>query len=213
MGDSCGFAGSGNAAGCGYRAPWENRRWEYSLDNQHLAHRFTANFIWDLPFGTGRRWGTDWGGASNAILGGWSMSSIFTFTSGQPRTVTDSKGLSNTGGHQRADQVDEANLPGSERTIERWFNTDAFAQAPEFTHGDAGRNTVFEPGYQNMDFALFKRFFIKEGIHVQFRFEAFNFTNTPPFGGPNTARGNKSFGIISSAGRPRNLQLGLKLVF
>ncbi len=213
IGDSCGFAGSGNAGGCGYRDPWENRRWERSLDNQHLSHRFAANFVYQLPFGTGRRWGADWGGLPNAVLGGWSLASIFTVTSGQPRSVTDSKGQANTGGALRPDIVGEVNLGSSERTIDRWFNTDAFESAPGFTHGDAGRNVVFEPGYENMDFAMYKRFTVTEDVAVQFRFEAFNFTNTPHFGTPNTALGNNSFGRITGAGRPRNLQFGLKIIF
>ena len=65
----------------------------------------------------------------------------------------------------------------------------------------------------NFDLSVYKNFAITEGTRVQFRFEAFNSFNTPAFGVPNVQAGNNNFGLISSAGRPRNLQFGLKFIF
>jgi hypothetical protein len=65
----------------------------------------------------------------------------------------------------------------------------------------------------NLDFATFKRFQITERVATQFRFEAFNFLNTPAFNNPNSEVGNVNFARITSAGRPRNLQFGLKVIF
>ena len=69
------------------------------------------------------------------------------------------------------------------------------------------------PGRAQWDFSAYKQFRMGEKYSVQFRLEAFNVTNTPQFAFPNTQVGNRNFGIISGAGRPRNLQIGLKLIF
>ncbi|MCY4534188.1 MAG: hypothetical protein OXB91_02405, partial [Bryobacterales bacterium] len=95
----------------------------------------------------------------------------------------------------------------------RWFNTDAFERNNDFEYGNAGRNILLGPGVANWDFAVYKRFWITEGHSLQFRFESFNFTNTPLFGFPNSEVGNNNFGRITGAGRPRNLQFGLKYIF
>ncbi|MPY90139.1 MAG: hypothetical protein GEU99_19720 [Luteitalea sp.] len=212
IGDSCGFAGSGNAAGCGIQDP-NNLRAERSLDNQHMAHRLVVSSIWELPFGQGRRWGSSWGAVPNAVLGGWSVGGIFTATSGQPRSVTVQGNPANTGDLNRPNLIDDPLLPRGERSIDRWFNTDAFVRNDPFTFGDAGRNIILDPGMVNLDFAAYKQFQITEALRIQLRVEAFNATNTPHFDGPNTALGSPTFGTITSAGRPRNLQFGLKLIF
>jgi hypothetical protein len=69
------------------------------------------------------------------------------------------------------------------------------------------------PGLVNFDLAIYKQFRVTESKHFQFRAEAFNAFNTPSFSPPNAQVGNPSFGVISSAGRPRNLQFGLKFIF
>ncbi len=212
MGDSCGFAGSGNAGGCGVQNPRDLRA-EYSLDNQHMPHRFVTSSIWELPFGQGRRWGSSWNGIADALLGGWSVGGIVTITSGQPRTPTVRGNPSNTGDDDRPNLLGDPILPRGERSIESWFNTDVFVPNEKFSYGNAGRNIIFEPGNANVDFAAYKRFFIQEDMAIQFRFEAFNFFNTPHFGSPNTQVGNRNFGRITGVGRPRNLQFGLKFIF
>lgn len=212
MGDSCGFAGSGNAGGCGIQDP-NNLQAEWSLDNQHVPHRAVVNAIWELPFGRGRAWGAEWGPVSNAVLGGWSVAGILTATSGQPRSVTVQGDPANTGGINRPNLVGDPTLPRGERTIERWFNADAFVRNDPFTFGNAGRNIIIDPGRVNLDLAAYKQLQLTDGVRMQLRFEAFNATNTPHFGAPNTVLGNPNFGTITSAGRPRNLQFGLKLIF
>lgn len=82
-----------------------------------------------------------------------------------------------------------------------------------FTFGNAARNLVEAPGVVNSDFAVYKYFRISEGKRLQFRSEAFNLFNTPQFEVPNAQIGNPNLGRISSAGRPRNLQFGLKFLF
>ena len=86
--------------------------------------------------------------------------------------------------------------------------------APQFTLGDSSRNPVRGPGYRNLDLALIKRTPIGSGrTTLELRVEAFNLTNTPPLGAPNGVLGSPGFGSITSAGDPRVVQLGLKVIF
>ena len=212
IGDLSGFAGSGSAVNSDIQNP-RNLRAERSLDNQHVAHRFVASYIYDLPFGEGRRWGASWNPVAGALLGGWTISGINTLATGQPMGLSVRGDPANTGQLNRPNVVGEGLLSRDERTLDRFFNTSAFVANDPFTYGNAGRNILFEPGLVNWDFAVFKKFTITERVTMQFRFESFNFTNTPDFGAPNAEVGNDLFGVITSAGRPRNLQLGLKFIF
>src|ERR1035437_7019125 len=94
-----------------------------------------------------------------------------------------------------------------------WFNTKAFAAQPANTYGNLGRNVLHAPGRTSLDLAIHREFTPREGMHLQFRFETFNLTNTPPFAAPNAGFGNANCGTITSAGLPRNVQVALKLLF
>jgi hypothetical protein len=97
--------------------------------------------------------------------------------------------------------------------VQEWFNTAAFAPNAPYTFGDAGRNILRGPGLFNIDLAAHKSFQITERVSAQLRVESFNFTNTPALGNPVTDITNPSFGQISSAGPPRDNQIGLKVLF
>ena len=214
IGDVPGFSGSGNAPFSGIQNPL-NRRAERSLDNQHREHSLVSSYIYDLPWGRGRRWGSSWAGAREAVLGGWTVAGIVSFASGRPLGLRVRGNPANNGNFSRPNVVAgvDPHLPGGQRDPERWFNTDAFVRNNDFEYGNAGRNILLGPGLANWDFAVFKRFSVTERQSVQFRFESFNFTNTPLFGFPNSEVGNNNFGRITGAGRPRNLQFGLKYIF
>ena len=211
-GDSCGKSASGNSPGCGYQDPL-NHRLERALDNQHVAHRFVLSPIWELPFGKDRSVGSGWSAVPNALFGDWSLASIVTLASGTPMSVTVQGDPANTGNVNRPDVIGNPFLDREDRTPERWFNTNAFARNQQFAYGNAGRNILLQPGVANVDFAAYKRFVVTEGTSVQLRFEAFNLFNTPSFNSPNATLGNPEFGRITAAGRQRNLQFGLKVVF
>ena len=98
-------------------------------------------------------------------------------------------------------------------TVQEWFNTAAFVKNAKYTYGDAGRNILRGPGLFNLDLAAHKSFRITERFTAQLRLESFNSTNTPALGTPNTQVGNITFGQISSAGTPRDNQIGLKILF
>jgi hypothetical protein len=119
----------------------------------------------------------------------------------------------NTGDPNRPNLVGDPKLGRDERTLDRFFNIAAFAPNAQFTYGNAGRNILEQPGLVSTDFATFKNFRFTERVDAQFRFEAFNFFNTPQFDAPNSELLNINFGRITAASRPRNLQFGLKIRF
>jgi hypothetical protein len=124
----------------------------------------------------------------------------------------------NIGGERRArpNLIGNPVLPESQRTVQRWFNTDAFEPAfspsPQ-AFGTAGVGIMRGPGYVNFDFTLAKNFHVSERIRVQFRTELFNAFNRANFGPPNIARESTGFGQILTASNARIIQFGLKLYF
>jgi hypothetical protein len=120
--------------------------------------------------------------------------------------------LNDTVGANRADLVGDPDA-GETGTVNRWFNTDAFAQPAAGALGNLGRNTLRGPGVNNLDFALFKNFSVANGMRLQFRFESFNFFNHTQFNGVSTNIASSTFGVVTSARPARINQLGLKLIF
>ena len=183
-----------------------------------VTHRFVGSYIWELPFGRGRRYGSSWGGATEFLLGGWQLTGIHVLQSGFALTATlGGSTVLNLGGERRArpNLVGEPELPESERSVARWFNTDAFAAfspAPQ-AFGNAGVGIMRGPGLANFDFTLAKNFQINARRYVQFRTEFFNAFNHPNFGPPNIARESSGFGRILTAGNARIIQFGLKFYF
>jgi hypothetical protein len=100
--------------------------------------------------------------------------------------------------------------------LERYFNTSAFAQTPDFTYGNAAPriSSVRIPGMNSVNLTLGKDFRITEGAKVEFRASSFNLLNHTVFSGPNTTFGDASFGRISNqANLPRQMEFSLKVVF
>jgi hypothetical protein len=107
----------------------------------------------------------------------------------------------------------QANLPPDQRSVQRWFNTAAFAVAPLGTFGNAGRNIVTGPGTNNWDFSLFKNTRVKEEATLEFRAEFFNIFNHAQFLLPVADPTNQAFGRITSVRAAREIQFGLKFIF
>jgi hypothetical protein len=199
----------------GYQNGLYDRRAERSLDPTDVRHRLVISGVYELPFGEGKPWLTD--GLVSHILGGWQINSVATFQGGLPLVV---RGANN----QRADRPNY--LGGAELenpTVERWFNTDAFVNPPNFTLGDVSRTLpdARTPGVMNIDLSVLKQVALRGRVKLQLRAEAFNVTNRVNLGFPNTtfqagADGrnvNSNFGRINSARDARILQFGARLVF
>jgi hypothetical protein len=201
-------------------------RHERGLSAFDFRQRFTASFLYELPFGRGRKIGIA-NPAVNFILGGWQLGGIITFQDGFPATVYCGPGnIQNGGGYCKPDAVPgvKANLPDSEQRLFRFFNTDAYvdrlgvapgAPQPVFRYGTAGRNTIIGPGIASLDISANKFFRFYEGKHtVELRGEFFNLPNHPIFQQPGTTLRTPTYGVISATRLDsRQIQLALKYSF
>jgi hypothetical protein len=186
---------------------------DHGLSDFDVDHRLVGSFVYNLPFGSGERFAGDATGVKNAVVGGWQVNGIYTWQRGFPITIqaVDLGGLNDTFNSNRADLVGDPS--GFDGSVEKWFNTAAFAQPGFGQFGNTGRNILRGPGVNNLDFSLFKNFDLHAGMQLQFRFESFNFLNHPQFNRPDTQIANSTFGVLNSARPGRINQLGLKFTF
>ena len=189
-----------------------------AVTSYDVSHRFVASYIYELPFGHGRRFGSSAPAIVSAVLGGWQVNGITTVQSGTPLRIT----ANNTSG--LGNPTERANTNGNSPLLQgdvhdrlnRYFDTSVFSQPAAFTLGNtAAYYGDLRSHYQNnTDLSLFKQFTPREGLRIQFRAEAFNVFNRVQFGSPNTSVTSTSFGVITSqANTPRDIQFGLKVLF
>jgi hypothetical protein len=201
---------------------WQKLDWGLSQIN--LNHNFTASIIYDLPFGKGRTFGSNWNSATNAILGNWEVTVIEKATSGFPVFVIDTNNTSgvsfvNGNGVAEIRPNQTCNPVLNNPTLSEWFNTSCFAQPASGELGNAKRTPLSGPGFVNTDFSAMKHFAIRERMHLDFRAEFFNLFNHPQFGAPGgNATGadfnSPTFAVVNyTVNNPRLIQFGLKLVF
>ncbi|MPZ19064.1 MAG: hypothetical protein GEV06_14290 [Luteitalea sp.] len=190
-----------------------DRASEKALSGNDVRHRLVWSSVYMLPFGKGRATLNE--GIAASVLGGWDVGLIMTLQAGNPIGLVTQVNTTNgfTPGPQRVNVLRDPSLPTSERTVERYFDTEAVVAPPELTFGNAGRSLLTGPGLANFDVSLIKNHRWGQHYNVQFRIEAFNVFNHPNFNNPGRALGSPNFGVISSAGAPREVQLGLKVEF
>jgi hypothetical protein len=196
-----------------------NARPDYGLSSVHRPHLLNINYIYELPFFQKH---------PNAIvrsaLGGWEVSGVTTYQSGAPNTFTVLSDVARIGANSsRATVIGDPNLPSDQRTLARWFNTEAFLAPEKMTpgqFGNVGRNTLIGPGFSEWDVATIKNFDFAERVRLQFRAQAFNVVNHPSFTGIDTTvrfdsagKPAQTYGAVTSVGPARTLELGLKLIF
>ncbi len=187
---------------------------ERGLSNFDVRHRMSLSYSYELPF---RKPGD---GLVASLVNGWETFGIVTLQSGRPFTVALLSDIDNSGTGRSILGFgfnDRPNLVGnpelSNRTTDQWFNTAAFAFSSPGTFGNAGRNILEGPGYQNVNMSILKNTRFNERVNLQFRAEAFNLFNHPNFNLPDNFLGSPTFGRITSARDPRHIQFGLKLLF
>lgn len=187
----------------------QNERGRSNLDR---TFGFISSVVYELPFGKGRSYLQS--GPASWVLGGWQLGGVVSLYSGFPIPHSFNVNNQNLGGAVRGDWVRNPNLPSSERTIDRWFDTGFVTASAPGVLSNAGRNLIEAPGMKNLDFMVARNFRMPWETHqLQFRFESFNFTNTANFGRPNTAVGTPTAGTITTAADPRRIQFALKYVF
>jgi hypothetical protein len=213
---------------------------DWGLSQLNVNDTFTASILYDLPVGKGKRYGSNWGGVANAILGNWQVNLIQRAESGFPLFVVDSAnvgpvfppetvGPGNTGTYlnynffsfNRPDLIGDPN--GKHCLPNTVFNTCAFGHAPAGELGTAPRAPVYGPRFVNTDFSILKDFpmSFREGMKLQFRAEFFNLFNHPQFymggigdTGVQDINTTSSFGFINQTlNNPRLIQFALRLNF
>lgn len=166
------------------------KAWNYlSLNrtvlNSDRTHNFQLTAIFELPFGRGRKWDSN-NAVVKGIVSGWQINTLTSYLSGSPFSVTSDAGsLRMPGNDQRADQVKpEVAKLGGIGVGKPYYDYTAFARVTDARFGNAGFNSLRGPGAFNSDLGLFRRFAVTEKWNLEFRAEAFNWTNTPKFANP-----------------------------
>jgi hypothetical protein len=191
----------------------------FSVDN--VPHRFTANFLYQLPFGKGQQLASGANKILDAFIGGWNLSGILTLHNGYhltAPTIAAANCNSSPTNLCRPDLIGDPVLGGSGLVTPRW-NRDAFdwplntakhpAQAPRF--GTSAMNILRGNAANSLDAGIFKNFVFKENYRFEFRTELFNAFNHTNFASPNTSVENPNFGrTFSTSIGPRTIQFGLK---
>jgi hypothetical protein len=184
-------------------------QFDQNLDYQRdtfSGQTLTLGGIYELPFGRGRRFGAGAPKALDAIFGGWSISGIYRYQSGQllsfrtnPAVVSGDPVLDNP-------------------TRQRWFNTDAFSRLPAFTRRQ--NPWIFDdlrgPSFSNLDMTLNKLVPITERLKLELRMEAYNLSNSFMGQNPITDVNSGSFGAVNAqlvTHSGRELQYSLRLIW
>ena len=206
-------------------------KYERRIGSDDIPHRIVVSGIWELPFGKGRAWAANVPGVVNAVIGGWQAQGIYQWQSGRPINL-DSRNVYFNGDPSTL----RANITGS--TVDGVFDTSGFY----FSDAAVQTNGVVDPAKQRadtrirlannirtlpsrltgfrgqplnlFDLSLIKNLAIGERVKFQLRGEFLNAFNHPQFADPNTDPTSSNFGKVTGQNNlPRNVQIGLKLVF
>jgi len=194
---------------------YRDLRAERSSSDLDFRQRFVLSGLYQLPFGKGMKYGSNWNGFENAVLGGWQANLIFTANNGTPFDVFYNGGSPTV----RPDLV--GNPFAGITTPYQYFNPAAFAPVPknnagvQLRGGTTPRNYLVGPHVNNTDLSAFKNFRFGERYNLQFRAEFYNLTNTPQFINPNNNLTDSNFGKLQSTriGSERQIQFALKFSF
>jgi len=217
-----GFAdGVGSTIGATYYPLPNWSKLDWALSQINLDNNFTASVIYDLPFGNGKRFGSNWNHATNTLLGGWQVTVIEHISSGFPIFIVDTNNGSgvnfqNNGNSQIRPNQTCAPTSGFHQALGEWFNVNCFSAPGAGELGNANRTPVNGPDFVNTDFSVIKRFALPwENTGLDFRAEMFNLFNHAQFGLPGSDFNSPgTFGKINSTvNGPRLVQFGLKFTF
>ena len=185
---------------------------EKVISNLDRQHRFTTALIWQAPVGRGRRFGANWRGIKDGIAGGWRLSAIYQANSGPAIGFGNILFYGN---------LHDIPLPPGERTVDRWFNTEAGFER------DSGKQLaqnirafpsrlagVRANGNNIWNWSASKSFRIVEKMRLEFRCDWLNATNHSHFAAPNATPTSTAFGTVTgTTGYPRQIYFWAKLTF
>jgi hypothetical protein len=189
-----------------------------------IRHRWVSSVVYELPFGKGKKFANGVNTVGNLFIGGWQVNSIASWQTGVHRSVssTNLTGLSYVTQRADATGIDPFSsfgniTPGEgfdgNNTNLYWLNPKAFSPTLPLKFGTSGRDIIEAPAWWNFDLSAFKNFTFKEGVYLQFRAEAFNAFNNVQFNPPDMSVVSPNFGRLTSALRPRVMQMALRFNF
>ncbi len=208
---------------------------EYGPSPLDSTHNVSGSLVYELPFGRGRHFGTDWNRITDLALGGWKISGLATAFSGNPLTLTSNSNYSNLvkSADARANHLRPLHVVN--RSTKDWFGTDlsaipcttlningsvndngscAYSEESNIAFGTASPGSERGPGFENIDLSGFKAFHITDSQNLEFRADAFNAFNFASYSNPDTGVNDSNFGqITSTRNNPRTLQLALNYRF
>jgi len=215
--DSIGYYGEGGQAGSqsAYMQNLYDRYDEWGPTYFDVKQAFVGSFVYNLPFGRKKKFGSNWNRAVDGVLGGWQMGGILSLHTGFPLTIKMSGDPSGTGARSfRANVVGTPNDPHQIGPGVLFLDPSAYAAPTAGTFGNAGVGVVRGPGLKRLDYSLHKQFNVTEKRYFELRAEAFNLFNTPTFQSPASQTITSSlFGQIRSSQGERNIELAAKFYF
>lgn len=228
--DKSAAAGVG-ATGSGYQGTMDNHdpSLDYGLSDFDVNQRFVASYIYELPFGSGKKFMSGAGRAADLVVGGWQLAGITTLQAGFPFsiTATDAAGLLDTQ-FQRANYASGCDIHGGPSGQFQRINPSCFTQPAIGTYGNTARNFLRQPGINDWDLGLTKSFSLGEGAAFALKFDSFNtfnhhqyyiYTGALATGGSgggsaiDNGVGDSLFGQITSSAPARIIQLSGKITF
>jgi hypothetical protein len=167
-----------------------------------------------LPFGRGKRFATD-NRVTNFLIGGWQLNTIISLHSGSPYDVSVPVQIANTNNVSGQERPNVVGNPYEGGTKLHPITANAFAFPDNFTFGNMRRNSLISDWGKNVDFSLFRSVHFEGDRRLEFRFEAYNLTNTPVFSPPvNDLTDSENFGSVNQVSNAaRQLQLAAKFYF
>jgi hypothetical protein len=195
---------------------------DYGRSALDFRHQGSGSFNYELPFGNGKRLANGLTGIAGKLASGWQVNGILTLLSGFPFTPlvgTNQSGNGNQFSPDRPNLSPNFQGPLYIRSVDQWFDPNAFSLPLLGTWGDVGRGVLQGPGLAELDFSVFKTTHITERTSMLFRAEFFNITNRANFNVPNFlvfsggSISPSAAKITSTTTSSRQIQFGLKLVF
>jgi len=174
---------------------------------------FVVSALYDLPFGRGKMFGSNWSRGLDTVLGGWQLNTIVQAGSGSPAGVV----YPDYSGNYSIRASTTAPIRLTHSISKGWFDTSTFFQPPAGQEGNVARNSIYGPGYVQGDVSIFKTLTLTERLKTELRAEAFNVTNTPQFTNPggNWNPSDSNFGLITGTRQAseRQLQMAVRILF
>jgi hypothetical protein len=218
---------NGDTGGSGIRNYYDLKA-DWTVDGEDIPHSLVLNYVYELPFGHGKKFGGGMNRLEDAIVGGWQVNGITTVQSGFPMSIGPNGNSSTVfGGSQHANltgQPFRSGTCGKGTTVNPsipvgtkycFFNPAAFKPPDAYTFGTGPRyySNLRAPGYVDQDLTFGKWFTLPERLRFQFAFQMFNAFNHPNFGIPDSTTGDSTMGEANSTQGARQMQGVLKITY